>query len=160
MSFRFYKAMVQVFYFLFVVVFLTNIYIDRIDWLNHTLARTACFYAPPILSLLFLYFGVYAYISKMKPVKIFGGPTTCIIFASIFILSSFVPLLSQYFYYTRLPVSSISSIDLRELKQRSLDPARYSLGKSEAQLYYMETGEQVEYVDKSGIRMLSSIWPG
>jgi len=156
MTYKMYKTILPGFYFLFLLVFSAAIYIHSTEQPNVTFLTIVCFYAAPILSLFFLYFGIYALVSRVKPMKIFGGATTCIMYASVFILLSFGYPILNYLYFARQPIHSISSRALRQLKERSRDPIKNSFGKYEAQLYYMETGQKVKYVNENGSALLYS----
>ena len=155
MTYRSYKILTPIFYFLFAFIFLLNIYLDEVYWIKqHTVLPIVLFYAGPVLSLCFLYFGIYAYLSRVKTVRKLGGPVTCIICASIFVLCSFGNPISKYYLFHKLVTDSMNSNSLQKLKEKSLDPVKNSFGKTEAKLYYFETGELVEYVDERGNKFL------
>lgn len=158
MTAKFYKMFQLTFFLLFIPVFLLNQFGDKIEGLiQYPLIMTLIFYAKPFLALLLLYFGIYAWMCKIKIVPKWDGPISLIVGGLIFTLVSFGPSITSYLLIHDSKVGPLSISKLQTIKKEALN-----LNKSfknrliAAQYYYRETGTSTEYFNKHNVKMIFS----
>jgi hypothetical protein len=158
MTNRLYSSTLLIFIILFLLIILMSTFVDTFDWSMQQTVETITFFAVPVVSLMLLYFGIYANIRKVKTVPKLFRPTTCIIVASILTLFSFGSLTVKYFSLTGLAskrYSHYSEVELQKMKESGLDPTLTS-NRAAAAKYYIETGQSVEFLDENGQKILFS----
>jgi len=158
MTYKFYRRFPAALLFVFIPVLLLNQYGDKIDWLTkRPLLALAIGCALPILSLSFLYFGIYARLCKIRAEQKFEGPVLWIVLGSVFTLLAFGPPISMYFLSPDVSVPPFSAAKLQDLREISVDIRQKPQERvAAAKLYYWETRERIEYLDGSGKKRLYS----
>lgn len=157
MTNRFYMISSIILFSLIAFIFLSHEYMVESEWvLQNTFLPAILFFAPTVLSLCCLYLSIYAYKSKVEPVKRFGRPITIfgIIFALICLVGSLIPPISGYFSFRNLANEYMIFDSLENSQPERIDPQRNLLSKHEARLYYRQTTELTEYVDENGNKLL------
>jgi hypothetical protein len=140
-------------------MFLSHRYLRESEWLHQNiLLSNILFYIPTVLSLCLVYFNIYAYLSKVEPVRRFGRPLTvfCIVVALFCLLCSITPPILGYLSLRNIETDYTIPNTSESLKIETPDPDRRSLSKHEARLYYRKTNKLVEYVDEYGNKVLYS----
>ncbi len=157
MTYKFYRNFLTIFYILFCPLFLLNIFGHKIILLVHNkFLLMALYYTVPAMALSLLYFSVYSYIFGVKGVEaFFGGPVASIIGASIITLISFGPPIAGYFSSHYLQSQPLKLSQLQSIKEKCLNSNDRDW-KTLAELYYMETGEPIEYIHENGTKILYS----
>jgi len=158
MTYKFYKRFPAALLFVFIPVLLLNQYGDKIDWLTkRPLLAFAIGCALPILSLGFLYFGIYARLCKIRAEQKLEGPVLWIVLGSVFTLFSFGPSISIYFLFPDVSVATLNAPTLQYLRETSVDIRQKPQERvTAAKLYYWRTRERIEYLDESGKNRLYS----
>ena len=149
MTNAFYKRFPALLLTLFIPVYVLNQYGDNIGWLvAQPVLAFAIGCAEPILSLCFLYFGIYAHVCRIKTKRKFEGPVVWIVFGSIFTLLSFGPPIFLWASLPEAATPSLSVEQLQELRESALNRDKPpSERAASAKLYYWETRELIEYSD-------------
>jgi len=117
------------------------------------------FYANSILALTLLYFGIYAHVSGIRKEPKTDGPVVYIIIGCLLVLLSFGrPLFASYMTAriekTMVPIH-MSVANLEKQKRGALDSTVWSsIRLSFAKIYYLETGESIEYLDVANNKKL------
>ena len=158
MTNKLYTSTLLIFIIVFLLIIFMNTFVDTIDWSMQQTVKTITFFAIPVVSLMLLYFGIYANIRKVKTVRKLFRPIMCIIVASILTLFSFGSLTLKYFSLSGLAskkYSHYSEVELQKLKESCLDKTLTS-NRAAAAKYYIETGQSVEFLDEHGQKTLFS----
>jgi hypothetical protein len=156
MTHAFYKRFPAVLLVLFIPVYVLNQYGDKIHWLmNQPALAFAIGVAKSVFSLCFLYFGIYAYICKVRPKTRLEGPASWIVFGSIFTLLSFGPPIFLWAMNHDDQIPALNQHKLNELTQSALDKNKAPDERAaSAKLYYWETCRFIEYLDKDGRKQI------
>ncbi|MCK4814923.1 hypothetical protein KA005_04060 [bacterium] len=158
MTNKLYTSTLLIFIIVFLLIIFMNTFVDTIDWSMQQTVKTITFFAIPVVSLMLLYFGIYANIRKVKTVRKLFRPIMCIIVASILTLFLFGSLTLKYFSLSGLAskkYSHYSEVELQKLKESCLDKTLTS-NRAAAAKYYIETGQSVEFLDEHGQKTLFS----
>lgn len=141
---------------LFIPVYVLNQYGDKIQWLmNQPAIGFAIGIAKPVFSLCFLYFGIYAYMCKIRPKKKFEGPFLWIVFGGVFTLLSFGPPISRWAMNDDDQIPALNQDKLNELTLSASDKNKAPDERAaSARLYYWETRRFIEYLDKDGRKQI------
>ena len=156
MTHKFYRNFLISFYFIFTPLFFINFLSNNVNWIkiNKTMSLML-YYIVPILSLLLLYFSLYAYVNKVKYSKNMGSPRASIIGSSIIIIISFgfpiVGFLNSYY----LQSEPIRITQIESVIENGIIPEGEN-GESLAELYFLQTGEAIEYIDRQGNKVIYS----
>lgn len=149
-----YKNILAVFIIAYLIIFLFDAIGEKADlFTKQTFIFRILFYFEPILSLFLLFFGIYAYRTKIQISRKLYKPITVIALASILTMSSFGPLLWKYFLFSDSRYQTYSLDELQQLKVSCLKLTGTS-NLSKAIVYYLETGELAEYLDENGKKTL------
>lgn len=158
MRYRFYKRFLIVFFVLFVPLVLLNQFeYELAKIVKHRSFWIIIYYAFPIFSITLLYFGIYAFLCgiKSKSSQKIDGPITFIVIGSIFTLLSFGSPIVSYFLIPDEIFEPISSAGLQTLQKSAIDISKKPEDRLvSAELYYIKTGEAIEYFDEIGKRIL------
>jgi hypothetical protein len=158
MTAKFYKIFQTTFFLLFIPVFLFNQFGSKIEGLlQYSLIITLIFYAKPFLSLLLLYFGIYALMCKIENIPKWDGPISLIIGGLIFTLVSFGPPIVSFLLIYDSKIEPLSISKLHTIKEEALNlNESFRSRLIAAQYYYKETGAPIEYFNKHDVRLIFS----
>jgi len=155
MTYVFYKRFLIIFFSIFIPLILLGTTLANI--VKSPILGYIIFYSKPVLSLTLLYFGIYALVSKVKTIRKSNGPIVLIILGAFFVIMSFGPPLFSYFLIQDKKTEVMSITQLQSLKEGATDVSRKPSERlSLAQLYFLETGSAIEYLDESGKKILYS----
>lgn len=108
-------------------------------------------YLFPIACLFLFYLGIYAKIKKVKTTSKSNSPLVIIIVSTILVFISFGQPIIQYLKLKNLAVKIYSDDELKNIKNDAVDLTISSKKRlNAAMVYYLESGESIEYYDKRG----------
>jgi hypothetical protein len=152
MTYNFYKRFPAVLLVFFIPIALIHMHGAETDWfMQRPMLFNIARCAYPVFSILFLYFGIYSHLCGIKAKRKFEGPTSWIVFGSIFTLLSLGPPISMYFLFPDISVPPLSDTKLQTFIQTSINPNEEPDTRvAAAKLYYWETKDRIDYLDGSG----------
>ena len=159
MTYVTYKRLLLIFLILFIVIIYFNSFVIKSALLSVNPAiRDAFDYAFPVLSLVLLYFGSYAYVQKVKTARKLENPIAITICASVFTFMSFAyPVWNYYF------LRNMNNVLQETLSyQIYADNVRLDPSVEESQRlfsvtrYYVITGKCIEYLDSNLTKVVYS----
>lgn len=155
MTVKLYKIIQATFFLLFIPIFLLNQFGDKFEGMNqYPFIVDLIFYAKPFLSLFLLYFGIYAWMCRIKIIPKWDGPVSLIIGGLIFTFVSFVPPITSYLLIYDSKVEPLSISKLQTIKEEAINLNNsFEHRLTAAQYYYKETGNSIEYFNEDGARM-------
>ena len=153
MNFKFYLKLSIFLYILITLIYLLKIYFGINEWSHdNNLLFKVMFYSPVILSLLCLYFSIYAYVMKIELLhKLERQVTTInIILSLICVILSLGPAFWVYFSSLNTEKNYASLTNLMEIDAINLDENGMAQNKYDAQLYYRKNNKLVRYLNEDG----------
>ena len=156
MTIKFYKRFQIIFFAFFIPLYiLINV---NYSWCkSNPVLFMIIYYSFHILSLVLLYFGIYSHISKIKNVRRYPNPTTLIFFGLMFTFISFGSSIMGFLLYDVKIEQHLSNNQIQARKAMALDTNRSKEERlAAAKIYYLFTGESIEYLDEYGNKALFS----
>lgn len=152
MTYRFYKRFQIVFLILFIPLLLCGTFrYELVKVVNYPIFWLILGLAYPILSITYLYFGIYANLCGIKTARKLDGPITVIVLGSIFTLFSFGSPIVTYFLIPDEIFEPVGSAELRTLKEGAIDLSKKAGERLfSARRYYIYTGKTIEYFNDDG----------
>lgn len=156
MKYKTYKMFLSIFLFLLMLILYLNIIEIEVDWIVRI--DGLIIYSFSALSLIFLYFSIYAYLQKVNTVKKIESPIVFIVIASIITFISFVYPISDYFIARRMIDNSQMKAMLHLYSDTICQNSSLEHSKRlfAAKYYYINTGKCVEYLDENQSKVIFS----
>lgn len=158
MTYKFYKRFQIVFLILWIPLLSCGTFrYELVKVLNYPIFWLILGLAYPILSIMFLYFGIYAHLCGIKTVRKIDGPITLIVLGSVFTLFSFAPPIVSYFLTPYEILEPYTSAELQTLPESAIDLSKTAGERLfSARRYYIYTGKTIEYFSENGKKELFS----
>lgn len=149
MNYDSYKKTLNIFF----IVFIMSFFIDQLGELlvkESPIYRKFHYYSGPILSLIFLYIGIYSQIAGVKASRIWQWPSVFIIIGVIWVTMSIgTPILAHLVYKVDPLLTGAQADELERIKVSAINGKPYTAeGYTNAHRYYLETGATITYRDE------------